>query len=207
MAAEGATEYDRPGPRSLRKVTVVIVAAVLAAGVLALDAATPRGYGAGFFFIVPFLVIVFGLPRISPYLAAAATVLLSAAGLFLSPPGIPVAIALAGRVAFWALVVGIAVFVDRYRSESRERRALDDRYRALFWRHYTAVLVIDPAGRPDRGREPGGRAVLRLPARYTPHHADHRPERRPRSGGPGPDEGGDRRAAGAVPVRSPPRHG
>lgn len=145
MAAEDATGYDRPGPRSLREVTVVIVAAVLAAGVLALDAATPRGYGAGFFFIVPFLVIVFGLPRISPYLAAAATVLLSAVGLFLSPPGIPVTIALAGRVAFWALVAGIAVFVDRYRSESRERRALDDRYRALFWRHYTAVLVIDPA--------------------------------------------------------------
>ena len=40
--------------------------------------------------------------------------------------------------------MGIAVFIDRYRRESRERRALDDRYRALFWRHYTAVLVIDP---------------------------------------------------------------
>ncbi len=134
-----------PEPAAFRDAAVGTVAALLAAVVLYLDAATPLGYGAGVFFLVPFLVVVFGLPRVPPLAAAAAAILLSAAGFLLSPPGIPVAVALVGRVAFWLIFLGIAVFVDRYRRESRERRALDDRYRALFWRHYTAVLVIDPA--------------------------------------------------------------
>ncbi len=148
MTAGEATgpQDDGPGQASLRTPVVVgAVAVLLAAGILYLDMVTPHGYGAGVFFIVPFLVVVFGLPRVSPFAAAAAAILLSAAGFLLSPPGIPVAVALVGRAAFWVLFVVIAVFIDRYRRESRERRALDDRYRALFWRHYTAVLVIDPA--------------------------------------------------------------
>jgi PAS domain S-box-containing protein len=142
--ARGPQDENR-GRASLRDAAVGAVAALLAAVVLYLDAATPHGYGAGVFFIVPFLVVVFGLPRVPPLAAAAATILLSAAGFLFSPSGIPIAIALVGRFAFWLIFAGIAVFVGRYRRESRERRALDDRYRALFWRHYTAVLVIDPA--------------------------------------------------------------
>ncbi len=147
MAAEEPTgpRRESPEPASFRDAAVGAVATLLAAVVLYLDAVTTHGYGAGVFFLVPFLVVVFGLPRVPPLVAAIATILLSAAGFLLSPPGIPVAVALAGRIAFWFIFVGIAVFVDRYRRESRERRALDDRYRALFWRHYTTVLVIDPA--------------------------------------------------------------
>ncbi len=144
-AAEATGSREAPGPASSRDLVVAAVAVLLAAAVLYLDAISPLGYGVGFFFIVPFLVVVFGLPRVPPPAAAAAVILLSAVGFLLSPPGIPVAVALVGRAAFWVLVAGIAVFVDRYRRVSRERRALDDRYRALFWRHHTAVLVIDPA--------------------------------------------------------------
>jgi PAS domain S-box-containing protein len=146
MAAEEATVPKDEGPdQAALRDTAVAAVAVLSAGlVLYLDAISPLGYGVGFFFIVPFLVVVFGLPRVPPAAAAAAVILLSIAGFLLSPPGVLAAVALVGRVAFWVLVAGIAVFVDRYRRVSRERRALDDRYRALFWRHHTAVLVIDP---------------------------------------------------------------
>lgn len=135
-----------PDLPSFRSPAIVgTVAALLAAAILYLDTLTPLGFGAGVFFIVPFLVVAFGLPRVPPLAAAGAAILFSVAGLLLSPPGIPFAVALATRAVFWLLFVWIAVFIDRYRRESRERRALDDRYRALFWRHYTAVLVIDPA--------------------------------------------------------------
>jgi PAS domain S-box-containing protein len=134
-----------PGRGPIREAAVALLAVLLAGAVLLLDAITPLGYGAGFFFIVPFLVVVFGLPRVPPVAAASVAILLSAAGFLLSPPGLPVTVALVGRVAFWVLLAGIAVFIDRYRRVSRERRALDERYRALFWRHYSAVLVIDPA--------------------------------------------------------------
>ena len=144
--AAGPYQEEAPGPVSSRDLAVAAVAVLLAAAVLYLDAISPLGYGVGFFFIVPFLVVVFGLPRVPPFAAAAAVeILLSASGFLLSPPEIPVAVALVGRAAFSVLIAGIAVFIDRYRRVSRERRALDARYRALFWRHYTTVLVIDPA--------------------------------------------------------------
>lgn len=143
--AAGSQE-GRPGHISLRSPAVVAtIAALLAAAVLYIDMLTPLGFGAGVFFIVPFLVVLFGLPRVPPLAAAGAAILFSVAGLLLSPPGVPFVVALLTRAAFWLLFIWIAVFIDRYRRESRERRALDDRYRALFWRHYTAVLVIDPA--------------------------------------------------------------
>ena len=143
VMARSGTWGDRSPARDPRLVGAATV--LLAAGVLYLDIVTPHGYGAGFFFIVPFLIALFGLPRLRPLLAAAVFVLLSAVGFVASPPGIPLTIALIDRLALWVLFAGIAAFVDRYRRESRERRALDERYRALFWRHYIPILIVDPA--------------------------------------------------------------
>ena len=166
MAAWEATgpRDGRTGPSPLRDYVVGAAAVLLFGAALCLDALAPPGPGAGFVYVVPFLVVVLGLPRISPLTAAAATILLSAAGFLLSPSGvtavgaiaggsplwviaagIPAGLALVGRAGSWLLVAGTAVAVDRYRRESSGPVPLNDRYRVLFREHEAAVLVIDPA--------------------------------------------------------------
>lgn len=138
-------------------------ALLLLGGALALDAVGPPGSWAGLAYVVPYVIVVAGLPRVPPLVAAAVAILASAAGLLLSPPGLaaagavaaggaswavlaglPAALALVGRASSWLLIAGTAVAIDRYRPGPGGAVPRDDPYRVLVREHDAAVLVIDP---------------------------------------------------------------
>jgi PAS domain S-box-containing protein len=123
-----------------RAATTALVVAVTA-GTFALDLLTPLGYGvwAGYHFS---LWACAHRPR-GPFLLAAVSTGLIAAGALLSPPGIPVAVAIVDRALGAAVLWGTAFLLERrYRAEEARDAAERERGQALA-RVSDGVVALD----------------------------------------------------------------